>query len=145
MKQNIDYKYIGLFIEFEMFNKQIADIKTNNLYKVIKNPHVTISYKPEFVEEGLFGEEVTIRIVGYGNDGINEGLKVELITDNEVIKKQIKEIKVPHITLSIAENGHAVDTYRLDFEPIEPIEITGIYGGFSNSEEVITDLTEKGD
>lgn len=37
---------------------------------------------------------------------------------------------MPHITLSVAAGARSVDTGRLDFSPIEPFAVQGVFGGF---------------
>ena len=46
-----------------------------------------------------------ITIIGYGNDGLNEGLKVVLKADNLVIQHMIDKIEIPHITVAVSNEG----------------------------------------
>ena len=75
--------------------------------------HVTLSYRPSediWAElKPYIGKEVEVKVVGYGNDGQNEGLLVEF----DGIPYYGAEKK--HITLSIAEGAKAVNTGFLDF------------------------------
>ena len=100
------------------------------------NPHVTFIYAPIEVKEELFGSKVKIKIVGYGSDDENEGLKVELITNNPALEEMISKIPVPHITLSISSDGVVVNTRYLTFYEINAIEIIGIFGGCTYLGEV---------
>ncbi|MDO4332677.1 MAG: hypothetical protein Q4C58_08315 [Eubacteriales bacterium] len=135
---NHPYKYIGCFVPFQELYDKVNCIRKEPLPKTIRDPHVTFAYMPRTVDETLFGEEMTIKMIGYGNDGRNEGVKVELSADNPVLKEMMKRIEVPHITLAVSEEGAPVDTGKLHFEPIEPIMIVGKFGGFIECGSVIT-------
>lgn len=124
------YRYIGCFFNKEYLWESIKAVDTNPLYKVIEAPHITFKYRPEFVDESLFGEEIQVKVLGYGNDGQNEGLLVELHTENATLTEMANSIEVQHITLSIGVDAEAVDTKYLDFTPIEPFYIVGHFGGF---------------
>lgn len=126
---NHPFTYVGCFVEFEYFQSAISHIRKNPPENDIQYPHVTFEYKPEKVNKSLFGERVHITIVGYGNDGENEGVKVRLESDNRAIQKMISQIEVPHITIAVSSGGKAVNTRYLDFRDIAPIELDGKYGG----------------
>ena len=132
------YKYIGCFIESEAYAKILQRIPENRLDRVIEHPHVTFAYLPLNVNESLFHEEIRIKVTGYGNDNENEGVKVELSTENLLLQEMMKDITVPHITISVSAEGESVNTKFLSFSAIEPFEITGRFGGYTFSEEVIT-------
>lgn len=55
--------------------KSIQGLRKEPLPKTIRDPHVTFAYMPRTVDETLFGEEMAIKMIGYGNDGRNEGGK----------------------------------------------------------------------
>ena len=67
--------YIGCFVSPEELMEKLSGIREDGLENTIKTPHVTFAYRPEAVDRNLFGEKVGITIIGYGNDGTNEGLK----------------------------------------------------------------------
>ena len=93
---------IGLFFDSN-------DLPKGTLVKDITNKHVTLKYKPTVNDIKLYnnflGTEAECQIIGYGNDGANEGLFVEL--DNTVPYMGADR---PHITLSVAEGAKAVNT-----------------------------------
>ena len=129
------YKYIGCFFEYESLYGVVKKLRKHPLAIEKTVPHVTFQYKPDFVDTSLFGIPILVTIIGYGSNGENEGLLVELTSDNEQINSMIRQIPVPHITLSVSENGQAVNTRYLDFTLFEkPMQIVGHYGGFSESE-----------
>lgn len=132
-----NYSYIGCFFEDLHGILEERNLSTGALDKVIQTPHVTFIYRPEVVEEELFGEEVKITVIGYGNNGENEGLRVELATSNPRLQEMIAEIAVPHITLSVSRRGEAVNTKDLEFAPVEPFELVGIFGAYRKDGEVI--------
>lgn len=130
--------YIGCFIKDKEFAEILQRIPSNRLDRIIDNPHVTFAYRPEKVDESLFGEEVKIKVVGYGNNDENEGVKVELFTSNTTLQNMIDGIGKPHITISVSKKGKAVNTKQLDFCPINSFEINGKFGGYTQWKKVIT-------
>ena len=75
--------------------------------------HVTLAFKPNDDAwrqlKPFIGEKVEVKVLGYGNDGQNEGLLVEF----DGIPYFGAEKR--HITLSIAKGAKAVNTKNLDF------------------------------
>lgn len=127
-------KYCGIFVDSEELYQKMP----GTLDKVIEHPHVTIKYRPEEQElhGHLIGQNVEIEAIGYGKDEENEGLLVRLKADNDELQKLCDQIPVPHITLSISENGKAVNTSNLQFAELqEPFLINGSYGAFIATDE----------
>ena len=95
-------KYIGIFFDSN-------DLPKGTLYKDITQKHITLRYKPTIdnisIYNSLLGAEVECSLIGYGNDGANEGLFVTL--DNTIPYMGADR---PHITLSIADGAKAVNT-----------------------------------
>ncbi len=136
-----DILYTAVFVENDALNYAVMGIDRHVLENDIKFKHVTVEYKPKKnVFSQFLGEDVVIRIVGYGCDGKNEGLQVELDTKNEKLQKTLKKIEVPHITLSISSDSKAKFTSQIDFTKItEPIEIEGKFGVMTKNSERITE------
>lgn len=134
----MEYKYIGCFIDFQKFQEAISCLSAERLARVIEHPHITFAYMPDSVNTALFGAPIDIKVTGYGNDGTNEGLLVELHTQNPVLEAMAKRIPVPHITISVSAEGQSVDTAKLTFSPIEPFGLTGVFGGFKEDGGVDT-------
>lgn len=132
------YHYIGCFFEPGLLFDKISERFPQRLSRTIKAPHVTFAYRPDTVNEALFGEKITVRIVSYGNDGTNEGVGVELFSANKEIIKMAEQIEVPHITLSVSRNGKPVNTRYLQFFAVEPFEVTGVMGGYTDDGQVTT-------
>lgn len=131
------FTYVGCFVKREEFQSAIRHVRKNPLENDIPNPHVTFAYRPEEVVQSLFGEIIHITIVGYGNNGINEGLKVQLKTDNPALQIMIGQIEVPHITIAVSKDGKPVNTRSISFDDIDPIELEGKYGGYTQWGEVV--------
>ena len=95
--------YTGIFLD----NDDIYSHFPSKLSVQVGHPHVTLVYRGgvESAHEEFLGEMVKVRVVGYGNDGKNEGLFVAL--DNTIPYMGADR---PHITLSIAEGAKAVNT-----------------------------------
>lgn len=134
---NTQFHYVGLFFKFHSFQSLIAGIRRDPLENDILYPHITFEYMPQEVDRSLFGKPVQVKIVGYGNDGENEGVKVELSSEDPVLQSMIEKIEVPHVTIAVSDAGEPVNTRRLEFHEIEPIELTGIYGGYVDGGRVI--------
>ena len=115
------YHYIGCFFATEDFYKKVKKYRKNPLEQQIEIPHITFSYKPDKV----------------GNDGRNEGLKVKLECEDPVLQKMSEQIKIPHITLAVSKGEKAVNTSRLKFEPVEPMELESFFGGCTEEKRVI--------
>lgn len=136
---NHKYIYVGCFVSRDELLQKMNLIDGYRLEKLIQYPHITFEYKPSQVDEGLFGQAVEITAVAYGNNGQNEGLKVELHSKNEAIEKMICSIKIPHITVSVSVTGKPVDTSKLQFHSIEPFKLAGKYGGYDRHGAVVTE------
>ncbi len=133
-RKRIDIAYTGVFFEKESFYALVSEkLSGSRLHQDVLHPHVTFQYMPQIVPEELFEEKAEFKVVGYGNDGQNEGLLVEWLTGAPQLKQLYDEIKIPHITVSYAEYGSPVNTRYLDFKPITSFDISGVFGGFSKS------------
>ena len=130
------YRYIGCFISPSSLEAAIAGLGVR-LSKPIACPHITFAYMPKTVDTSLFGERVIFRAVGYGRDEENEGLLVEPLCVPARLKTLADEIDVPHITLSVSDSGEPVNTRYLQFTPIEPFELEGTFGGFTDKQAVV--------
>ena len=119
--------YTGIFLD----NAQVYALFPPQLSVRPSHLHVTLSFRggAESAHEELLGEVVKVRVVAYGNDGKNEGLKVELLAENPELQKLCDAVEVPHITLSASREAKMVNTRFLEFTPLEePVELTGHYG-----------------
>lgn len=138
---NHSFQYIGCFFSANELLEKLQPYRSNPLAKTISEPHVTIVFRPKEVDDSLFGTDIRVTIIGYGNDGMNEGVKVSLRSDDPRLQSMIKEIEVPHITISVSEGAEPVKTRYLDFSPIPPVQITGQYGGFIEGRKVVKRIT----
>lgn len=118
--------YEGFFITEEL---------PHTLARDIEKKHITTEYKPAKTNDGLYGITADFEIIGYGNDGMNEGYKVRLVKiyaqddQAELLRALYNQIAVPHITLSLAEGAKAVNTRYLDFKPTESRVVSGVFRG----------------
>lgn len=85
--------------------------------------HVTLVYKPtdEQLAELIpfIGKKTVVKVVGYANNGRNEGLAVEICDDIPYFGAEKK-----HITLSRIEEAKAVETGYLDFSADALVEFS---------------------
>ena len=104
---------------------------------------VLIDFKPDDImtlRPYLIGKNVKMRVVGYGNDGQNEAVKVEVITDDPELRDACDTIETLYIGLSSARGAQAKDAAHLDFAPIaEPFEVNGVYGLYAQGERIDTE------
>ncbi len=137
----MQYKYVGCFIKKDVLEAACAPLERTPLFRSIASPHVTFLYMPETVDTSLFGQRVFLTVVGYGNDGKNEGLAVQVRCEDAHLQAMADAIAVPHITLSVAEGAHTVDTGKLLFLPIAPFVLEGVFGGYI--EDVGADIEKR--
>lgn len=131
--KNNKYRYVGIFFNPKTFYHRVESIRKDKKEKQIELPHITLKYKPEIIDESLFGKEVRVIITGYGSNNNNEGVSVEIeeLSADEKIRRMFSEIAVPHITLSISKNGKAVETKYLQFNTLKKkIYLKGTFDGF---------------
>lgn len=142
--------YTGLFIDPNEIYSKFPPI----LYHKIRDPHITVAYRPDSSRVFLdsLDSEAKIRVIGYGNDGKNEGLLAEVLSGDPAIQKAVKENILAdennkhqegplpvHITLSLDEGASAYGTRKLNFRPLKtPVELTGNYKLFRNDGALIS-------
>jgi hypothetical protein len=129
-----DVLYVGIFI----------DHIYGHLDKDIPNQHVTLAFQPD---EKIFnklskylGKSCEISVLGYDNDGKNEGLLVDIADEIPYFGSDKK-----HITLSIDESSSPVKTGSLKFDKSIPEDISvqlpkvliGTIAAFTKKRELI--------
>ncbi len=129
-------RYVGVFFDRdEVYGRAAARFGDNRLPRTAQYPHVTFLFAPPGVYKYLFGRKAMFTVVGYGNDGLNEGLLVDWKDGDAELRELFDQIKVPHITLSRGEYSESLNTRYLEFEPVEPFVIEGVFGGVVNTGE----------
>ncbi len=115
--------YWGLFFEDE--NMPEGTLERKVVYK-----HVTFGFKTPFPME-LLGKESAVIVDGYGNDGRNEALFVELDPDIQDYHPGGTDGNRYHITLSTGKDGKPVDSAKLEVWSIDrPYVLKGRFGYF---------------
>lgn len=125
--------YTGAFVDSKDLERKLEEygVERTKLWRQIQDTHVTFQFRPKEVDETLFGLPVDIRVIGYGVNPQNEGLLVEVTCANETVQKLCDQVEVPHITLSVSEDGKPVNTRYVDFVPIKtPFTVRGVYDAF---------------
>lgn len=137
--ETVKYNYIGCFLQPESFYQKIEEtFGRERLSRQIEFPHITMAYRPEQVDETLFGEKVKVLVTGYGKDELNEGVSVAVTSDNPKVREMLQDIDTPHITLSVdGEHGKTVNTRFLTFSPCVQIEFQALVGGYAGSKPVV--------
>ena len=131
--------YSGLFLDFDYMWEKIRHITDGRYGRVIKRPHITIQFRPENQDYSLVGTRAEVIVTGYGYDDENEGLSVKIETDNEELKALCESVEVPHITLTVTEDGHSVNTRYVDFYPVPVVRLTAVYGVVTEDGELVTE------
>lgn len=124
--------YTGIFLNSD----EVYKLFPPKLSIVVGHPHVTLAYRGgiESAHEEFLGEAVKVRVIGYANDGKNEGLQVELTAENSELQKLCNAVEIPHVTLSTSRESKNRLTKDSNFAPLEkPIELVGHYGVFTRS------------
>lgn len=139
MKKNprSKYLYVGLFLTEDQAQRIYSHVGGHRLPKTVDSPHVTLAFEPTGAREELFGKLVPFEVIGYGNDGVNEGALVKLGDIDTELLSVASERPTHHITLSLARGGRAVDTGSLPFSPIEPLCLEAPYGGCTRDGTVV--------
>ena len=134
--------YAGFFVDREELYGRAAALRkivggesgidATQLVHTVEKPHVTTKFAPEVSDLHIdeLGSAAKITVIGYGNDGINEGFLVKVAADDPVMQAVLDKVRNPHITLSYSEGGHPKDTVDLDFRPLKEedrFELAGKY------------------
>lgn len=121
------YGYDAVFFKTEDVEKALKELNVgkNALSQSPDNYHMTVKYhgkqepsdETKTFMEKYHGTDIHCNIIGYGNDGKNEGLLLEGYQKNGT---------PCHITLSYSDESKAVNTGKMHFNLFEkPITITG--------------------
>jgi hypothetical protein len=105
--------YWGIFFDESQFNNLP---RKGILGNEVSDKHVTCGFKKGFPLRHRDGDQVQVRVIGYGSDGVNEGYLVEILDPEVNTHYQGAEQK--HITLSLGPSGKAVKTAELSFDPL---------------------------
>lgn len=126
----IDCIYWGLFFEGE------EKMPKGTLENEVQHKHVTFGYLTPMPEH-LLGTKSPVVVTGYGNDGRNEALGVELDPDIHDYHSGGVEGNRYHITLSTSKDGKPVDSGALVFDDLDrPYVLEGTFGYFDGKEIV---------
>jgi hypothetical protein len=106
--------YWGIFFDETQF---FTHERTGILENEIKDKHVTCGFKKGFPLSHRNGDKVSVKIIGYGSDGQNEGFQVEILDDE--VNSHYQGAEKKHITMSLGPSGKAVKTADLKFNSIQ--------------------------
>ena len=109
----------------------VLDNLESKLSNDVEFKHITTEFKPTITHEHLYGKEATFNVYAYGNDGVNEGYAVKLVSCEDYELSEIYDgVEIPHLTLSTSADGKAINTAKLNFNDIDNFTITTKFGGF---------------
>lgn len=131
--------YWGLFLKGEDA-EQITDglghngIKPYVLDRIIRNQHVTFGFGTEPDDGFKDIGDVSVKVIGYAEDGRNEGIEIEL---PPAAYKYYHGADTLHMTLSVANGAKPVDTAHLCFTRLDdPFTVCMYPGAFRNGHVV---------
>lgn len=120
MQNSASALWFGLFIEKPF---------TGDLANEIEHQHITFGYKVTPPDGIDWEAEYPIVVIGYANDGTNEGYCCEFPPE---LDEMYFGTDMPHITVSVSDDGKPVNTQYLDFEELdEPFTIYGKFGYYA--------------
>lgn len=124
--------YEGIFFDRDDLYDLVDPIRRDMLLNEIEYPHVTVRFRPNIIHYNLLGEQVTFAVIGYGNDGENEGVLVRPVDlENNELDELLSGISNMHITLGVADGAKPVNTQRIRFDAVEPVIISGTFGFYT--------------
>lgn len=127
--------YEAIFFDEESV-KLIHSLEKEQLPVINDEIHCTFRYHPKEDEifDDIVGKEMEVYLIGYGFDGKNSGFEL-LIPDKikkyyiNYVSEESHELRLPHITASLAVGATPSKTRELLFEPLpEPVLIKGRFG-----------------
>lgn len=119
----------------------VIDDLESKLAKNVEYKHITTEFRPSKSHEYLYGQTAKFLITGYGNDDVNEGYKVQLVScESEELRELCEAISIPHITLSTSLEGKPVNTSKLNFESIDGFTVLTKFGGFVGGEPIFNGI-----
>ena len=133
----------GAPIFWGLFFDEETGLPKGMLEKKVEHKHVTFGYgKP--MPMHLLGQKSTVIVDGYGNDGVNEALLVELDPDIQDYHDGGRADSPYHITLSTTEDGKPVDSAKLGYWGVDtPYVLEGTFGYFAIVDGTPTVVTGK--
>lgn len=137
MKSKSGYLYVGCFLSEGDLSRLLRHVGGSRLECLAEHAHVTFDFLPDSAVESSFGKLLYFDVVGYANDGLNEGVSVVLVSTPEELAPIAQRRDRHHITLSLASGARAADTAHLAFAPVSPLRISATYGGCTPKGEVV--------
>lgn len=125
----IEILYEGFFFIFDEDEFMYSPWVNSKLENRIDMPHITVYYKPSEPHTIYYGQKGRFELYEYGCDDNNEGYKVRCVgCDSILVPHILKEVDVPHVTISVSNNGRPKDTKNLNFVACEPYVYEAIFG-----------------
>ena len=145
--------YEAVFLDEQQIADIFDEIRGQAPYSnVTQDFHVTTAFLPETDARFLYGQEVEVHIVGYkagavtdddGNETHNEGLKVELSSQDEDMAVYLTEHPANYHVTGSYETAPKYTGY-LDFTDMQTVEytVTGRFGAYLNGGAITFDAGE---
>lgn len=139
LKKGSTVIYHGLFFDMDDVQQTAAEIAgKERLSRAIQDPHITYGFRQkmssDFIEQLGKPTQTLTKIIGYGNDGKNEGFLVAL---GDSDKAMVGNTENMHVTISVAEKAKPVNTRFIEFKPIEKeVGLAGRLGYFGADNQV---------
>lgn len=137
--------YTGIFVDHGTLLDMLYDnnptvVNLGRLEKTVPDNYISVAFRSD--AEGLekfYGKKVTLKIVGYGRDDNNEGLKAEIYpTDDEDLNLILRGVADPVIPLSTSSKGLIKNTKTLRFWSLfNPFFIDGVFAGVDSKGHIV--------
>lgn len=121
--------YEGFFFELDEDELMYSPWSKPKLENRIDTPHITVYYKPSELHEHYYGKRGLFELYEYGCDDKNEGYKVRYIKSDSIdVPWLFNLVDIPHVTISVSDDGKPKDTKNLDFKPCEIYRYEAVFG-----------------
>lgn len=121
--------YEGFFFELDEDELMYSPWTNSKLEHRIDTPHITVYYKPSELHDYYYGKRGLFELYKYGCDDKNEGYKVRYIKSDCIdVPWLFNLVDIPHVTISVSDDGKPKDTKNLDFKPCETYRYEAVFG-----------------
>lgn len=121
--------YEGFFFNLDEDELMFSPWVNAKLEHRIDNPHITVYYKPSQEHENYYGKRGLFELYEYGCDDKNEGYKVRYIKSDSIdVPWLFNLVDIPHVTISVSDDGKPKNTKNLDFKPCKLYRYEAVFG-----------------
>ena len=132
--------YVGLFPNVDNYTSSLTPVRNKHIMiEFLGSSENSIDRLPQVLKGLKLGQVFSLTALGYGNNGTNEGYKLEVPEELEGI--MYKGNRICYMTTGLEKNGKERDTKMIDFVGVRPTK-TLFRLGISTSFGVFYDMDE---